>query len=64
MQAVNQLLGAPLGTSVVLECYVEAYPNPVNYWIKNPDVMLLEGYVEIRYSTYLKLIRRSAGPGL
>ncbi|XP_058799431.1 lachesin-like [Phymastichus coffea] len=41
--AVNQLLGAPVGTDVVLECYVEAHPNPVNYWLKNPDEMLLEG---------------------
>ncbi|KAI4483532.1 hypothetical protein M0804_007792 [Polistes exclamans] len=43
----NQLLGAPLGTEVTLKCYVEAFPNTINYWVKNHrgtnDEMLLEG---------------------
>lgn len=39
----NQLLGAPLGTDVQLECYVEAFPHTVNYWVKNRGEMLLEG---------------------
>ncbi|XP_050519561.1 uncharacterized protein LOC126893426 [Diabrotica virgifera virgifera] len=39
----NQLLGAPVSTDVQLECYVEAYPNTVNYWIKNRGEMLLNG---------------------
>lgn len=43
----NQLLGAPLGTEVTLKCYVEAFPNTINYWVKNRrgtnDEMLLEG---------------------
>jgi len=39
----NQLLGTPLRTQVQLECVVEAYPNTINYWIKNPGEMLLEG---------------------
>lgn len=43
----NQLLGAPLGTEVTLKCYVEAFPNTINYWVKNrrgsKDEMLLEG---------------------
>lgn len=39
----NQLLGAPLGTDVKLKCYVEAYPNTINYWIKNLGEMLLDG---------------------
>ncbi|KAG8240123.1 hypothetical protein J437_LFUL007300, partial [Ladona fulva] len=38
----NQLLGAPLGTDVHLECYVEAFPNTINYWIKNRGEMLLD----------------------
>ena len=46
VQAVNQLLGAPEGTDVTLECSVEANPNAVNYWIKNPNKMLLEGFVK------------------
>ncbi|KAL0273385.1 UNVERIFIED_CONTAM: hypothetical protein PYX00_006063 [Menopon gallinae] len=39
----NQLLGAPLGTDVQLECYVEAFPNTINYWLKNQGEMLLDG---------------------
>ncbi|XP_049834060.1 lachesin-like [Schistocerca gregaria] len=39
----NQLLGAPLGTDVQLECYVEAFPNTINYWVKNRGEMLLDG---------------------
>ncbi|XP_072938136.1 limbic system-associated membrane protein-like isoform X2 [Epargyreus clarus] len=39
----NQLLGAPLGTDVKLKCYVEAFPNTINYWIKNRGEMLLDG---------------------
>ncbi|XP_969457.2 lachesin [Tribolium castaneum] len=39
----NQLLGAPLSTDVHLECYVEAFPNTINYWVKNRGEMLLNG---------------------
>ncbi|KAL1512870.1 hypothetical protein ABEB36_002382 [Hypothenemus hampei] len=39
----NQLLGAPVQTDVQLECYVEAYPNTINYWVKNRSEMLLNG---------------------
>lgn len=39
----NQLLGAPLNTDVQLECYVEAFPNTINYWIKNRGEMLING---------------------
>ncbi|XP_060526304.1 lachesin-like [Cylas formicarius] len=39
----NQLLGAPLSTDVQLECYVEAFPNTINYWVKNRSEMLLNG---------------------
>ncbi|CAK9801651.1 LAC [Anthophora quadrimaculata] len=48
VKAPNQLLGAPLGTDVQLECYVEAFPNTINYWVKNrrgsENEMLLEGH--------------------
>lgn len=39
----NQLLGAPVQTDVQLECYVEAFPNTINYWVKNRSDMLLNG---------------------
>lgn len=31
----NQLVGAPLGTDVTLECMVEASPKSINYWMKS-----------------------------
>ena len=31
----NQLVGAPLGTDVTLECLVEASPRSINYWHGN-----------------------------
>nr|KAF7400052.1 hypothetical protein H0235_015789 [Vespula pensylvanica] len=37
----NQLVGAPLGTDVVLECYVEASPMSINYWIKEKGMMII-----------------------
>lgn len=30
----SQLLGAPLGSDVQLNCQVEASPAPVTYWLK------------------------------
>ena len=30
----HQLVGAPLGYSVTLECYTEAHPTSLNYWTK------------------------------
>ncbi|XP_046829335.1 lachesin-like isoform X1 [Vespa crabro] len=37
----NQLVGAPLGTDVVLECYVEASPMSINYWMKEKGTMII-----------------------
>ncbi|XP_043489777.1 lachesin-like [Polistes fuscatus] len=36
----NQLVGAPLGTDVVLECYVEAAPMSINYWVKEGTMLI------------------------
>ncbi|XP_033323952.1 lachesin [Megalopta genalis] len=36
----NQLVGAPLGTDVALECFVEASPKSINYWEKD-NVMII-----------------------
>ncbi|KAL0270862.1 UNVERIFIED_CONTAM: hypothetical protein PYX00_008133 [Menopon gallinae] len=58
----NQLLGAPLGTDVLLECHVEAFPNTINYWMKNRGEMLLNGKKYIideersSFKVHLKLI--------
>ncbi|KAH0953011.1 hypothetical protein HN011_000052 [Eciton burchellii] len=37
----NQLLSAPLGTDVILECFVEAYPRSINYWVKDKGAMII-----------------------
>ncbi|XP_050525797.1 lachesin-like isoform X1 [Daktulosphaira vitifoliae] len=39
----NQLLGAPIGTDVTLECHVESYPKSINYWVRNRTKMLMDG---------------------
>ena len=38
----NQLVGAPLGTDVVLECFVEASPKTINYWLKDDGEISLK----------------------
>ncbi|CAB3383354.1 Hypothetical predicted protein [Cloeon dipterum] len=61
----NQLLGAPLGTDVHLECFIEAFPNTINYWSKNRGEMILHGkkYVvdEVKnsYRVHFKLTIRN-----
>ncbi|CAH2050269.1 unnamed protein product, partial [Iphiclides podalirius] len=41
IQVPNQLLGAPLGTDVTLECYVESSPKSINYWIRDSNEMVI-----------------------
>ncbi|XP_026471340.1 lachesin-like [Ctenocephalides felis] len=41
IQVPNQLVGAPLGTDVTLECYVEASPKSINYWIRDTGGMVI-----------------------
>ncbi|XP_060534761.1 lachesin isoform X2 [Cylas formicarius] len=36
----NQLVGAPAGTDVALECHTEAHPKAISYWVRD-NVMLL-----------------------
>lgn len=57
VQVTSQLLGAPLGSEVQLQCLVEASPSPVFYWLKGgksptnleagqpKSEMLLDGWV-------------------
>ncbi|KAL2745656.1 lachesin-like isoform X1 [Vespula maculifrons] len=45
----NQLVGAPLGTDVVLECYVEASPMSINYWIKEKGITMFTTCKQILY---------------
>ncbi|CAH0405449.1 unnamed protein product [Chilo suppressalis] len=41
IQVPNQLVGAPLGTDVTLECYVESSPKSINYWVRDSNEMLI-----------------------
>lgn len=43
IRVTNQLLGAPLGTNVRLECIVESFPNSVNYWSNIKGDYILSG---------------------
>ncbi|XP_064109534.1 lachesin-like [Macrobrachium nipponense] len=36
----NQLVGVPIGNNVTIECFIEAYPKAITYWVKK-DMMLL-----------------------
>ncbi|KYN02994.1 Lachesin [Cyphomyrmex costatus] len=38
----HQLVGAPLGYSVILECYTEAHPTSLNYWAREDNLMIHE----------------------
>ncbi|KAI1296494.1 Lachesin [Halotydeus destructor] len=37
----NQLIGAPLGGEVTLQCNTEAFPISINYWTKDDDDALM-----------------------
>ncbi|XP_046661558.1 lachesin-like [Homalodisca vitripennis] len=41
IQVPNQLVGAPTGTDVTLECYVEASPKSINYWVRDSGEMVI-----------------------
>lgn len=35
VKAVNHVVGAPVGSHVLLECTVEVFPKPLNGWYRN-----------------------------
>ncbi|CAB0017758.1 unnamed protein product [Nesidiocoris tenuis] len=41
IQVPNQLVGAPSGTNVTLQCYVEASPRAINYWTRTSGEMIV-----------------------
>ncbi|KAI8438361.1 hypothetical protein MSG28_010920 [Choristoneura fumiferana] len=43
VQVPNQLVGAPTGTDVTLQCHVEASPKAINYWTRENDTILKNG---------------------
>ncbi|XP_064114610.1 lachesin-like [Macrobrachium nipponense] len=56
----NQLVGVPTGDNVTIECFVEAYPRAISYWVKanmmilNSDKYYYEA-VETLYKIHMKL---------
>ncbi|XP_021918138.1 lachesin isoform X2 [Zootermopsis nevadensis] len=41
IQVPNQLVGAPTGTDVSLQCNVEASPKAINYWTRDTGEMII-----------------------
>ncbi|XP_046399102.1 lachesin-like [Ischnura elegans] len=60
----NQLVGAPAGTDVTIECYTEAYPRAISYWVYD-SIMLLSSKkyatdtTENSYRAHMKLTIRA-----
>lgn len=42
IQVPNQLVGAPTGTDVTLQCHVEASPKAINYWTRDTGMQYVE----------------------
>lgn len=36
----NQLVGAPSGTDVTIDCHTEAYPRAISYWVFQSNMIL------------------------
>ncbi|XP_057650864.1 lachesin [Diorhabda carinulata] len=64
----NQLVGAPAGTDVTIDCHTEAYPRAISYWVYE-NVMLLptKKYgtetMENSYRAHMKLTVRNLQEG-
>ncbi|XP_069672623.1 lachesin-like isoform X2 [Periplaneta americana] len=48
IQVPNQLVGAPLSTDVTLECYVEASPKSINYWVRDTEMVISSDKYEVK----------------
>lgn len=53
IQVPNQLVGAPLGTDVTLECNVEASPKSINYWLRDTGMYNLNKLLKLLCVNYL-----------
>ncbi|KRT79486.1 Immunoglobulin [Oryctes borbonicus] len=64
----NQLVGAPAGTDVTIDCHTEAYPRAISYWVYE-NVMLLPNKkygtenMENSYRAHMKLTVRNLQVG-
>ncbi|CAH2102646.1 unnamed protein product [Euphydryas editha] len=66
VQVPNQLVGAPTGTDVTLQCHVEASPKAINYWTRENGEMIISNdkyhMSEINssaYSVQMRLVIRN-----
>lgn len=66
VQVPNQLVGAPTGTDVTLQCHVEASPKAINYWTRENGEMIISNdkyhMTEINssaYSVQMRLVIRN-----
>ncbi|XP_023244585.1 lachesin-like isoform X1 [Centruroides sculpturatus] len=61
----NQLVGAPMGKDVTLDCHTEAYPQSINFWSKEKgEILLSNDKYEIvskkkLYKTHMRLTIRT-----
>ena len=52
----NQLVGAPLGHDVTIECVIEAFPKAITYWQKTKngkEKIIMNGYGKRIYNSVL-----------
>jgi hypothetical protein len=62
----NQLVGAPAGTNVTIDCHTEAFPRAISYWVYE-NVMILPSKkygtdtTENSYRAHMKLTIRDLG---
>ncbi|CAG9790953.1 unnamed protein product [Diatraea saccharalis] len=48
----TKVIGVPTGSHTRLECFIEAYPQAVNYWLKGGEEMIFTGILaRVRLST-------------
>lgn len=64
----NQLVGAPAGTNVTIDCHTEAYPRAMSYWFLGDEMILSnEKYttsiMENSYRAYMRLTIRNLQAG-
>lgn len=64
----NQLVGAPAGTNVTIDCNTEAYPRAMSYWFLGEEMILSnEKYttdiMENSYRAYMRLTIRNLQVG-
>ncbi|UYV78499.1 hypothetical protein LAZ67_16001781 [Cordylochernes scorpioides] len=64
----DQLVGAPVGSQVTLDCHTEAYPMSINYWTKEGGDMIISNdkytasKADKTYKVHMRLTIQRVGP--